>query len=139
LIFNCHSKKKLRVQAQVDAEAAIATQTNRSYCKNLIKGDPPPDYELPPTYIEAVAKLKYAESFSDSKLKSESELRLNEGAIKSNFIEERPESKLKEGDLPPEISNDSSINPNLKVSESDVSSSLSKSIPPSNSDVQCHI
>ena len=135
MIIHCHSKKKLRAQAEADAEAAIAARINRSYCKGPIKGDPPPDYELPPTYIEAVTKLKYADSSSDSdsKVKEENELRLiNEEVIKSTCSEESP--KLKESDLPPEIS--PSIL-NLKLSETDSSSSQPKSAPPS--DVQCHI
>ena len=45
------------MQAQADAEAAVLAQINRTWsAKDQVKEDPPPEYELPPTYYEAIFK-----------------------------------------------------------------------------------
>ena len=59
-----------RAQAQVDAEAAIVAQINRTWSsKDQVKVDPPPEYELPPTYYEAIFKSDFQTTDEKSKLK----------------------------------------------------------------------
>ncbi len=69
-MVNCHQKRLQRAQAQVDAEAAIAAQINRTWSsKDQVKIDPPPEYELPPTYYEAIFKSDIPTSEDKSKPK----------------------------------------------------------------------
>ena len=61
MIIHCHNRRKLRIQAQADAEAAVAAQISRGCIKEPIKGDNPPEYEQPPSYYEAICELKWKE------------------------------------------------------------------------------
>ena len=61
MILHCHNRRKLRIQAQADAETAVAAQISRGCIKEAIKGDNPPEYEQPPSYSEAICELKWNE------------------------------------------------------------------------------
>lgn len=99
LVINCHSKRKLREQAVIDAEAAIAAQINRTLEKQA-KEDPPPEYELPPTYVEAMEIDMHK---STEKLSDETELDvsltkvLTQKPTKNNFPPKVAESESETG------------------------------------------
>lgn len=96
LVMNCHSKRKLRELAAADAEAAIAAQINRALEKEAKKEDPPPEYELPPTYMEAMQTFKLDEqdencckSSSSSQQETDLDLSLNR-ALKKQGVKTEP-------------------------------------------------
>ena len=76
MVINCHSKRKLREQAVIDAEAAVAAQINRTLEKQA-REDPPPEYELPPTYVEAMEFDLHKPPVTPVKLSEETELDLS--------------------------------------------------------------
>ena len=123
LVLNCHSKRKLREQAAIDAEAAIAAQINRAFEKEALKEDPPPEYELPPTYVEAMIKLETAEPQNYENFESELDKSLND-AIKTS-----PRSPKTSKSEPIKSDNDSKCTKSSKV-EDEVNQTI---------ETQCHI
>ena len=108
MVINCHSKRKLREQAVIDAEAAIAAQINRTLEKQA-KEDPPPEYELPPTYVEAMeidlhkSTTTSTSASASEKLSDETELDvsltkvLTQKPTKNNFPPKVAESESETG------------------------------------------
>ena len=108
MVINCHSKRKLREQAVIDAEAAIAAQINRTLEKEA-KEDPPPEYELPPTYVEAM-EINLHKSASE-KLSDETELDVS----LTKVLTQKPTKN----DFPPKVAeSESETGPSSKKPES---------------------
>ena len=108
MVINCHSKRKLREQAVIDAEAAIAAQINRTLEKQA-KEDPPPEYELPPTYVEAM-EIDLHKSASE-KLSDETELDVS----LTKVLTQKPTKN----DFPPKVAeSESETGPSSKKPES---------------------
>lgn len=151
MVINCHSKRKLREQAVIDAEAAIAAQINRTLEKQA-KEDPPPEYELPPTYIEAMefGQLKSSTSSTTSmpislmmptpstttseKLSEETELdmSLTQVLTKSTKIDESPPKVAESG-------SETSLSSNKKESKDKDEPGSGPEALKRTDDLECHL
>jgi hypothetical protein len=88
LILHCHNRRKIRLQAQEDSEAAVAAQISRGCIKEPIKGDNPPDYEQPPSYNEAICELKWIEVVANEKKLRENNKKSKTSKSEKNSLSE---------------------------------------------------
>ena len=114
MVINCHSKRKLGEQVVIDAEATIAAQINRTLEKQA-KEDPPPEYELRPTFVEAMEidlhKLTMTLASASEKLSDETELDVS----LTKVLTQKPTKN----DFPPKVAeSESETGPSSKKPES---------------------